>query len=168
MREQLFADICDQLLAKVPELRWIDYDWGQLDHPELSEALQFDCVLVSFPDIAWDSLTRGAQDGVVNVLIKIGVDMYNDSHIANGVTAPDRAAAITKLGLVNKIQTALHGFEGDYFNKLQRVKSREEKRNDGLKVFQEYFVTRMNDNSGAINYEQVNAAPKVTGTFNAG
>lgn len=165
MRDQLFTDICDRLNTNVPELNWIDMDWGQLELPEQSYPLQFDACLISFPEIPWDTLTRGAQDGVVNILVKVCVDMYNDTHIVNNVTAPDRALAITKLQLVNKIQAALHGFEGTYFSKLTRKRSVEEKRQDGLKVFNEYFECRMQDNSGAVNYTKVTAAPVVTGAM---
>lgn len=165
MRDQLFIDICDRLEAKVPELRWIDKDWNQLDLPDQSYPLQFDACLISFPEIPWDSLTRGAQDGVVNILVKVAVDMYNDTHIANGVTAPDRALAIAKMQLVNKVQAALHGFEGTYFSKLVRKRSVEERRKDGLLVFNEYYECRAQDNSGAINYEKVTIAPTVTGNF---
>lgn len=167
MRDQLFTDICDRLNLKVPELQWIDKDWNQLDLPDQSYPLQFDCCLISFPEIPWDSLTRGAQDGVVSILIKVAVDMYNDTHIAGGVTAPDRALAVAKLQLVNKVHAALHGFEGAYFSKLTRKRSVEEKRNDGLLVFNEYYETRMQDNSGALNYEQATIAPNVTGNFDA-
>lgn len=163
MRDQLFTDICDRLESKVPELRWIDMDWNQLNLPDQSYPLQFDACLISFPEIPWTSLTRGEQDGLVTILVKVAVDMYNDTHIANGVTAPDRALAVTKMQLVNKVHAALNQFEGTYFSKLVRKRSVEEKRNDGLLVFNEYYQTRMND--VAQTYAETTIAPNVTGTF---
>lgn len=163
MRDQLFIDICDRLNTKVPELQWIDKDWNQLNLPDQSYPLQFDACLISFPEIPWNSLTRGYQDGVVSILIKIAVDMYNDTHIAGGVTAPDRALAVAKMQLVNKVHAALNGFEGTYFSKFVRKRSVEERRNDGLLVFNEYYESRMQDN--AIEYSEATIAPHVTGSI---
>lgn len=165
MRDQLFIDICDRLDSRVPELRWVDKDWNQLDLPDQSYPIQFDAALISFPEIPWDTHPRGYQDGVVSILVKVAMDMYNDTHIADGVVAPDRALAVEKMQLVNNVHKALHGFEGDYFSKLVRTRSVEERRQDGLLVFNEYYETRLHDTSAAVVYEDKKADPEVTGTF---
>lgn len=164
MRDQLFIDIADRLDAMVPELQWIDKDWNQLDLPDQSYPLQFDACLISFPEIPWNTLTRGWQDGVVSILVRLCVDMYNDTHIAAGVTAPDRALAMQKMQLVNKVHAALHGFEGSYFNKLKRVRSAEEKRQDGILVFNEYYETRAQEFAGEGAYQEKTVSPHVTGS----
>jgi hypothetical protein len=165
MRTELFKDIADRLKDQVPELSWIDMEWGQLEIPEESYPVQFDCALISFPDIPWEQLGLNVQEGLVQILIRIGVDMYSDTHTADGITAPDRDLALVKLTLPDKVYKALNGFEGDYFEKIVRLRSAEERREDGLKVFNEYFVTKMRDSSAVKVYTDTNATLKVDGEF---
>jgi hypothetical protein len=165
MTDQLFLDICDRLNAQVPVLEWIDMDWGQLELPEQSYPIQFDCCLISFPDIPWDSLTRGYQEGLVQVQVRVAVDMFNDTHIAGGVAAPDRATAAAKMQLTKAVNKALHGFDGTYFSKLTRKRTTEEKRTDGLKVWVLTYETRAQENSAAAVYDSVIASASVTGSM---
>jgi len=165
MRSELFKEIRDLLNSKVPELKWIDMDWGQLDLPDQSYPLLFDCALIGFPDIDWKTGSRKLQDGDVQILVKIGVDVFNDTYVAGNISAPDVQYALSKMQLVDRIFAVLQGFEGTFFNKLDRIKSSEDKRQDGLKVFQELYMTRMRDTSAIKLVTPVQANLKTTGTF---
>ena len=95
MRTELFKDIADRLKDQVPELKWIDMEWGQLEIPEESYPVQFDCALISFPDIPWEQLGLNVQEGLVQILIRIGVDLYSDTHTAELLSKIVRTVPVT-------------------------------------------------------------------------
>jgi len=164
MKAALFIALSNRL-KEMNELAWIDWDWGQLEAPGESYPVQFDAALISFPDVEWFQETRGAQNGNVVVQVRIAIDVYEDLKIADGATAPDVAKnyAIQKLDLTRRVFKNLHGFSSDWFTPLQRIRSGEERRDDGLKVFVETYLTNGTDNDAAKEYENVNAVLKLTG-----
>lgn len=156
MRDQLFLAISDRLNQEVPELVHIDMDWGQLEVPEEWYPIMFDAALISFPNIPWQTFPKKYQEGVVTVMVRVAVEMITDTHIADSVVAPDRAASILKMQLVNKVFKALQGFEiPEKFGPLVRTSSVEEQRQDGLKVWQEYYTTRLKDFSAMATINEV-------------
>lgn len=154
-------------LNEMNELAWIDWDWGQLEAPGEVEPVQFDAALISFPDVEWFQETRGAQNGNVIVQVRIAIDVYEDLKIADGRPAPNVATnyAIQKLDLTKRVFKNLHGFDSYWFTPLQRIRSGEERRDDGLKVFVETYLTNVVDNEAAKEYEQVIAALKLSGDW---
>ncbi len=165
MRTNLLAAILDRIEAKVPAIIWIDKDWGQLEIPAESYPLQFPCALVSFPDIPWNQLKGGYYDGVVTVNVRVAIDMYNDTYTVGNVTAPDRATALSRMNIVDDLNAGLSGFEDTWFQKLVHIESKEEKRADGLLVFNEIYETRLTDNSAVPVRTTVVPKYKIDGMF---
>ena len=156
----LFKSIATRLEQEVPELRWIDWEQGQIDmNLEKTYPLQFPAVLIDFTNINWSSIKHGVQDGEVTVLIKVVFDIYEDLNNH----APDRDMALSRLELLKKIHKALHnfageilpdnnnGFEDSHFNRLERTSTSSERRDDGLKVINMLYVTLLRDQSGMNN-----------------
>ncbi|NNV54543.1 hypothetical protein [Limnovirga soli] len=152
MIEQLFKDVTDRLALQVPELRWIDLEFGQLEIPDEHYPVQFPCVLVDFPDIPFTDEGFGNQQGVVNIQLRLALDLYEDYHIVDGNDAPQRDTAFERLQIINKIHQALHWWEGDYFTPLSRILISSERRDDGLKVFTLVYVSQAKDDSAAKVY----------------
>lgn len=157
MKAELFVAIADRLKQKLPELAWIDWDWGQLELPAENYPVQFDCCLISFPDGQWKTEGKNVQYGNQMIQVRTAVDVYSDTHVAGGVTAPDRNYALNKLKLESRVYAALQGFSGNFFTPLARVSSGEEKRDDGLKVFVATFLTGAVDDSAAKPMQEVQA-----------
>ena len=44
--DQIFSAVQSRLQQKVSELKWIDFDFGQLDAYELRPPVQFPCALI--------------------------------------------------------------------------------------------------------------------------
>jgi hypothetical protein len=166
MKAALFLALSNRL-KEMNELAWIDWDWGQLEVAGQVEPVQFDAALISFPDVEWFQETRGAQNGNVVVQVRIGIDVYEDLKIADGATAPNvaRNYAIQKLDLPKRVFKNLHGYSTEWFTPLQRIRSGEERRDDGLKVFVETYLTNVVDNAAAREYEQVMAQLNLTGSI---
>lgn len=165
MKAALFMAL-SQRLNEMNELAWIDWDWGQLEVAAEVIPVQFDAALISFPDVEWFQETRGSQNGNVVVQVRLAIDVYEDLKIADGVIAPDVAKnyATQKLDLTKRVFKNLHGFSSDWFTPLQRIRSGEERRDDGLKVFVETYLTNVVDNEAAMQYEQVMAQLNLTGS----
>jgi len=148
--DRLFQQIQLHLTTNVPELKWIDLDQGQLEIPEEQYPVQFPACLIEFPNVpSWQSLSHGLQIGDATITFRIAFDIYNDTH----KDAPDIDAALSKLQLINKIHKHLHYFEGDHFNKLERIASFQEKRQDALTVIIMQYNTNIRDAHAVPQYE---------------
>ena len=156
--ENTFKLICDRLLAKVPELLWIDWDAGQFESPEETYPTPFPAVLIDIVNAVPENSTRGNQRLLVTWRMRLGMDIYENYHIAGGTVAPDRDTAIAKLLLIKKVHAALHGFSGDQFSALVRTGVFTERRDDMLKVYAMDYVCSLNDSSAANIYsdKQIN------------
>lgn len=152
--ENTFKLICDQLKLKVPELIWIDWDAGQFESPEENYPTPFPAALIDIVSAIPENSTRGNQRLQVTWRVRIGMDIYENYHIAGGTVAPDRNMAVEKLMLIKKVHAALHGFEGTNFSNLVRTGLFTERRDDMLKVFAMDYVCALNDSSAAMLYDQ--------------
>jgi hypothetical protein len=153
MIDKLFKDIADKLNAGVPELAWIDIEYGQLEIPEDSYPVQFPCALIDFPQIETQDETKGNQQALCTIQIRIGIDLYEDFHIADGNPAIDRDTALARLQILNDVHKCLHGFEGDYFTPMMRIGIQTERRDDGLKVYSITYGCAAKDDTAAKVYE---------------
>jgi len=156
----LFKSICNRLADQVPELRWIDWEQGQLELPAENLPLQWPAVLVDIQDIQWSNVGNNMQTGDVQIQLRIIFDIFEDLYTVDGEPNPTRDIACDRLKLVNNVYAALQGFSGmiiavpdsdpvtyqdNHFNKLNRIRSFTEKRNDGFKVIVMNFTTNMRD-----------------------
>lgn len=156
----LFKSISERLSTEVPELRWIDWEQGQIDtNMESSYPVQFPAVLIDFPSISWQSIKQGIQDGEVTLQVRVIFDVYEDFN----TESPNRDLALGRLKLINKIHKALHNFSGNilqnngiyedtHFNSLERTSTSSEQRDDGLKVINMFYITLLRDKSGMKDY----------------
>jgi hypothetical protein len=148
MIDRLFKNIADRLNI-IQELRWIDLEYGQLEIPEDSYPVQFPCALIDFPEMSFDNEGNLNQQAMVAIQVRIGIDLYEDFHIVDGQAAIDRETALQRLQIVNKVYTALHGYEEDYFTPLIRTSLGTERRDDGIKVFVIVFQCAAKDDTAA-------------------
>ncbi len=158
MIEQLYKDISDQLAAKVPALRWIDIEYGQLEIPTESYPVQFPATLIDFPTVDFENETFGNQQATVNVGVRLALDLYEDFHVVDGQEAPDQETAINRLTIISEVHAALHGFETDYCTPLIRRSLMMERRDDGLKVIGMMYATMAKDDSAAKVYKEITGA----------
>ncbi len=138
----LYSKILDRL-SEIPDLAWIDIDSGQLDWPGENYPLLFPCALIDFPSVEWQDAGNRLQHGNVSVQVKIALNVYQDAN--NKTPEYIRNRALEYLKLINTVFAKLQGFDGDHFNRLTRIQTTTEKREDGLKVFTLLFLTNIRD-----------------------
>lgn len=120
MNAKLFIELCDLLTDKVPELRWIDEDEGQLNTPQgIRPPVDFPCCLI---DIRYpDCRDANEEEQVVSaqVTLKIGFQPMGETN--NKAPRPVREKALERLAVVEKVQSVLQGWTaGDTIEPLSR------------------------------------------------
>lgn len=139
-------------LQTVSELRWIDFDLGQLES-EQRPATSFPCVLIDFNGTQFSQLLQNIElaDNCV-IQIRIGFAPYSNT---NQLT-PDESKqkALQYLEIENKVYKALKGWcatddENTYAicQPLNRITDATEKRDDTLRVRVMLFTTSYEDDT---------------------
>ena len=142
-----------RLTEQVPELRWIDQDFGQLEIDGQRPAVAFPCALIDFPGSQFSQLQQNvelADNCAINV--RVGHDPYSNS---NQLTPIDsREKALKYYELENKVYVALKGWNPtfeyeaetyDLCQPLNRIADATEKRDDSLRVRSLMFATSYED-----------------------
>jgi len=152
MIDTIYKDLLGQLDSRVPDLRWIDYDQGQIDYPAEHYPIDFPAVLIDFENTDWEDLGRQIQGGDITIGFRVAFRLYED--LNNHTPADSRNAGLQKLQLLTTIHKALQGFAGANYNRLSRIRTFTEKRNDGLKVIVMQYATYLTDESALTTVEQ--------------
>src|SRR5438045_2520697 len=77
---QLFADLADQIKTTLPEIKWIDQDFGQLEMFEYKPNVSFPCALVDFVQANYSNLSENGQIGELMIQIRLGFTPFSQSH----------------------------------------------------------------------------------------
>jgi hypothetical protein len=145
MNKELFIAISDRLEVQVPELRWVDWDSGELDVMGERPRVAFPCAMIDITYPRTDDQTDVSQ--IVTAQINIRVAFTPKGATNN--KSPVRAQALAVYDVLAKIHTALQGWRQNYdFNQLTRMSARAEKRRDGLKVYDLIYQTRFEEVTG--------------------
>lgn len=140
--KQLLQNIQNRL-AEIPELQYIDEDWGQIDYYSPNMPVKWPCCLIDiqsgqFSNISKDMSKRpkDRQNGSFMVKISLAnMRLTNTSYLAPK-GQKDNAWAIFEL--VEKVHQKLHGFSPlENCSKMLRTSFGRTQRDDGV---QEYAV----------------------------
>ena len=148
--DTVYADLINRLSTAVPELRWIDYDQGQIDYPAEHYPIDFPALLIDFASTEWEDIGQQIQGGDMTISFRIAFRLYED--LNNHTPADSRNAGLQKLQLLKTVHKALQGFAGANYNRLSRIRTFTEKREDGLKVIVMQYNTYINDDSAQTSY----------------
>lgn len=102
--------LIDRLAERVPELRLIDEDYGQLETPPHDQYPLFSpCVLIGAVECDWSdmgALPGKTQRGTARLVVRLAIDCYDDTHAGSGTT--DRIAGRNSLN--RRVIAAVQGF----------------------------------------------------------
>lgn len=164
---QLFLDLSDHIKTTVPEIKWIDQDFGQLEQFEYRPAVSFPCVLIDFPLANFSNTADKTQMGEVTVQLRLGFAPYSKSH--TGAPTDAREKAVEYYAVEQKLYEAVQGFETEYTQPLIRVNAGTEQRlsasdvadSIGLRVRVMNFSTGFDDLSKLTEYVKAPASLEV-------
>lgn len=141
--KQLFITISDHLKNSVPELKWIDADYGQADNYELRAALAFPTALIR-TTITPEEQGGGGQLLRANITLRV---VFNPAGLRTSANAPTavRETALNYINIADKVYIALQGQEIDEYAAFECTAQEQENRSDGLLVVRFSFVTNFWD-----------------------
>lgn len=155
---QFFLDLQAHIKVQVPELKWIDQDFGQLEQFEYRPAVSFPCCLIDFPMANYSNLGNLSQLGDITVQLRLGFAPFDKSYHL----APDnvKEAAVGYYAIEQKLVEKVQGFTTEYSQPLIRFNAGTEQRlsasdtadSIGLRVRVINFATQFEDNSNLPKY----------------
>lgn len=130
--DELTEDFQARLQAEVPELKYIDEDWGQLDYYDKYPPVKFPCALIDIQNGQFSEEGNLRQMGVLTVVVKLY--LLKLSNTSNAAPSSQKAAAKQGWAIYEKINRALHGknFLSEGFATPTRKSMQRIKRPDGV------------------------------------
>lgn len=125
------------IAAEVPEIRWVDFDLGQLDQEQ--PPVSWPCVLVGFDDSEFTDLSGNTQQGSWVIDLRVGFKLHERTH-SHGA-ASYRAEALAHLDVVHKLHLAMQTASAECITDMTRTGIGKEKRADYRVYVLRYRVT---------------------------
>jgi len=135
--KDLFLSISDAITTKVPAVRWVDFDLGQLDSGE-APPVSYPCVLIGFGNGDYSNLSNLVQMGEVQIVIRVAFKIFERTHSA--ATEVFRDVGLAHLDILQAIHFALQGLDGPAFSSMTRDSMAQEPRAD-LRVYRYTYST---------------------------
>ena len=147
----IYTQLIKQIQSKVPAVRWIDLNTGQLEVPFTDNqrpTVAYPCVLI---DIAIDrttALTDTLQECDSTITLTIA-----DDHPSRSSANTKPAPALTEYELIADLYSALQGYTGnaddkngaEHFSPLNRTRQERLRSNTGLFLYRLTFTTSFID-----------------------
>lgn len=154
---QLYLDLSEQL-ATIPELKWIDQDFGQLEQFDMRPSVNFPCALTDFIQATYSNLSELAQFGDISVNIRLGFSPFSNAHYVAPVSVKEKA--LEYYTIEQKVFESLQGWHNEFSQPFIRVSATTEQRDNdpaGLRVRVLTFTTSYEDESKLPVYQKVPA-----------
>ncbi|NOS92457.1 MAG: hypothetical protein HOP30_11080 [Cyclobacteriaceae bacterium] len=174
---QLYIDLSDHLKKEIPDLKWIDQDFGQLEVFEYRAPVTFPCVLIDFTAAQYDNMSLRAQKAIVSVTLRLGFAPFSQTYQAAPLDVKEKA--LEYYDVEQAVYKALQGWqasgpEGYYCEPFMRISSQTEQRvsasgtqdASGLRVRIITFNTGYDDLSAVPVARKVTASLEITPEIN--
>lgn len=144
--EEIFIAIMEHIAETMPELSYIDEDYGQLEPTEDQDSypVTFPCVLIGNTESDWNDIGYGVQKSESLVTVRLAIDCYDDTHYTSGTYQKVRERQLE----AKELYKALQGFQcAEEATPLVRVKSRDYSLPGNIKVYETMFSFTLHDES---------------------
>lgn len=118
--KEIILDIQERLGERVPELGYVDKDWGQLSHEV--PAVQFPCALIDVVNVNYTQQGKGYQLADAQITITVA----NLRIVSSSLKAPRKEDAYRVIELLEQIHEALQLFSGGDYAPLFRINLKKE------------------------------------------
>lgn len=145
--KEIYLAVMERLKTKLPALRWVDIDEGQLEVRDRA-TVAFPCALVRVELRGCSNLYGAVQLCPCRVTVRVAQNILA-SRTNSEAEADVRETALERYELASEVYAALHHFGTETFNPLARTAMSWERRSDGLLVAQLDFATEFQDNTAA-------------------
>lgn len=142
--KQLLTDILNRIKTDVPAIKYVDEDWGQLDYYSPAPPVQFPAAIVDCVSVTYTNEGKLVQLGDVQVRIRIADQKLTNSSGKAPQTQRNQAFAI--YDLLATMHAKLHGWPTNkHYTRLVRQTLKRVVRNDGMRVHELVYTTRIVD-----------------------
>ncbi len=160
--KQLLTDIQARLELKVPQLRYIDEDWGQLEYFSPTPPTKWPCALIDLSVPAtWSNFGKLGQLGLVQ--IKLRIADLRISNTSNKAPQFQKDAGFSIFELIELVHKAIHGYSGhsSYSRLIRTTGPSRIKRDDGVRIYEVIYTSEVCDVSATPVLPTVVARPEV-------
>ncbi len=123
------------LAAKVPAIRWVDFDMGQLDQP--TPPVSYPCVLIDFNSA--QAVPTGENFSAEELTVEIAVAFQLRERTSSKTPTQYKDEALSHLDTLDLVRTSLEGLSGSYFAGMTYSSFTRDKRLD-LRVYRLRFT----------------------------
>lgn len=139
----------ERMQLKVPSIKWVDQDLGQLEEDTDRPSVAFPCVLIDFGSTNYSELHEGEQWADNTLQMRIGFNPYSSAAVATPLEQRQKALAYYEIE--QQVYQAFQYWDG---NGLCQPMTRtyggtEKNRADMLRVRTMLFTTTFMDDSAA-------------------
>jgi hypothetical protein len=135
--KELLEAIQARISDKVPAIKYVDEDWGQLDYYSSTPPVQWPCCLIDADNITWANLGNKQQQGTGTVVLHVANKKLTNTSAKAPVTQRNKAYAIQDV--IQELHEALHTYlPTKNGGTLIRKSTGRNKRDDGI---QHYIIT---------------------------
>ncbi len=139
---QLFLDLQERIKTELPEIEWVEQDFGQDTFDTWRPNVAFPAVLIDFPSAKYSAMGGASQMGTVTVALRLFVAPFTQSY--EGAPIEVKEDALQFFELEQKLVRAIHNWmpnEG-YCQPFVRERATSSNRNDiGLRIRELQFTT---------------------------
>ena len=133
MNAEVFNAICARL-GEIAELKYVDFDEGQLNIAGERPPVAFPCCLIDIAYSDCKDLDEEEQLITAAVTIKLGFVPMGETRV--GVPEAIKTRALTVFNTIGKVHDSLQGFTGnDLFSPMSRKRATPSTRADKVKVY---------------------------------
>jgi hypothetical protein len=141
----VYSSLLKRLNEKVPSVRWVDIDAGQLegngkDRPPIA----FPAVLVDIAVTRCRDLTDTIQACEARITLRVAFDPLSIGRTAANAPEDVREAALNPYDVISDIYAALQGFGTQHFDTFSRISGEKEGRSD-LFIYKMIFRCEFDD-----------------------
>jgi len=137
---KLYLDLQERIKTEIPEIQWIEQDFGQDVFDKWRPNVAFPAVLIDFPQAVYSAEGGLSQFGEVQISIRLLVSPFSQSY--EDAPLEVRKDALQYFELEDKIVNALHGWDTEYCQPLIRQSVSSYNHNDrGLRFRNLVFST---------------------------
>lgn len=142
--EQILLNIMQRIVENMPELSYIDEDYGQLETEEDTYPVTFPCVLIGNMDIEWTTTKSLCQRGKAEITTRMAIDCYDDTHAGSGT----EAYMVERHLMAKRLDSLLHTFQPTgNTTMLLRTKTAHYTIRGGIKVYETTYAFSIHDGS---------------------
>lgn len=137
-----YLDLCERIRMEVPEIEWIEQDFGQDVFDKWRPNVAFPAVLIDFPSVSYDAEATMSQFAEVTLSVRLLVAPFTQSYDDAPIEVQEDA--LQYFEIEQKLINALHGWqpEDEYCQPLIRSSVQSHNRNDiGLRIRNLVFTT---------------------------